>query len=350
MAFIPEAVRYGDLISGMETAGLKHLNSGKTGELFRISDLHLLMVRTDRVSIFDFVLGNLIKDKGAVLTAMTVLWLEKVLKDLLRTTGGHHMVAFGAEIDNYLPTALQGITDLQRRALVIKLAETPDFEAIVRGYLTGSALKPYGKDRIVCGHELPPGLHDGSMLENPIFTPSTKATTGHDEHVDWRIIEEKYGKGPAETSIAIFEAARDYALSCGVIIADTKFELSQLANGLWMVIDEILTPDSSRFWLETDWLVDQNQDPPKSPTGFDKQFVREFGKSVPTPFQDAIGNPIKGIHKLNPTVEVNAMFVGNVAIPENVKKRTTNLYRKGFRLLAGTDLEAFQGDFMGINA
>lgn len=328
MAFIPEQVRATALIQRLTTAGLRHLNSGKTGELFLLPCGDLLIVKTDRVSIFDFVLRKFVPRKGEVLTRTMVEWITR---GILPTNdyAGHHLLAYGEDINQRLPSELWSDTDLQSRSIVAKRMSTPNIECIARGHLTGTGLKAYLQSGIVCGHQLPPGLHDGSKLPRAIFTPTTKASAGHDEHIDFKSVRISHGMIPENVTLALYNAARAYAEERNIIIADTKFELGP--NG--ELIDEVLTPDSSRFWLRADWEAAQEKIPPKSPGGFDKQVVREWGKTVTTPFFGKDSAPIVGIGNLDPTDANHVTFVSGIDIPEEVLEKTSGLYLQCLEML-----------------
>lgn len=333
MAYIPETVRATGRIKQLVAAGLTHLNSGKTGELFALEHPdRLLMYKTDRISIFDFVLPALVWGKGSVLTAMTILWLERVFSNFR-----HHLIGYGAGIDVDLPAELCDHPVLQQRALVIRRMATPDIECIVRGYLAGTGLKAYQETQVVCGHHLPAGLHDGSQLPQPIFTPSTKALVGHDEHIDYGTVRATHGMVPELVSLAVYRQAQEYGLTRGIIIADTKLELGQSGE----IIDEVLTPDSSRFWLRETWEAAQASNPPSSPGGFDKEFVRRWGKTVPTPFTDGRGQPIVGIHRLKPENPEHVAFVSGLTVPRDVLEATSELYHSCLVRLFGETLESF---------
>lgn len=333
MAYIPETVRATALIKQLVDAGLTHLNSGKTGELFALERPdRLLMWKSDRISIFDFVLPALVRDKGSILTAMTILWLEKVFRNFQ-----DHLIRYGTGIDVDLPVQLCNRPSIRQRAIVIKRMATPDIECIVRGYLAGTGLKAYQETQLVCGHHLPAGLHDGSPLPQAIFTPSTKAQVGHDEHIDYRSVRDTHGMVPELISLAVYRQAQEYGLTRGIIIADTKLELGQSGE----IIDEVLTPDSSRFWLREEWEAAQANDPPSSPGGFDKEFVRRWGKTIPTPFTDGRGLPIVGIHKLKPENPDHVAFVSGLTVPPDVLEATSDLYRECLKRLFGETLESF---------
>lgn len=333
MAYIPETVRATARIEQLVAAGLTHLNSGKTGELFAPHNPNqLLMYKTDRISIFDFVLADPVQDKGSILTAMTILWLTQVLGDFQ-----HHLIDYGAGIDRHLPEDLYNNPNLQQRALVIKRMATPDIECIVRGYLAGTGLKAYQESQSVCGHPLPPKLHDGSQLPQPIFTPSTKAQVGHDEHVDYQDIRGTHGMVPELVSLAVYRRAQAYARQRGIIIADTKLELGPSGE----IIDEVLTPDSSRFWLKSEWENAQTSTPPTSPGGFDKEFVRRWGKTVTTPFRDDRGQTIMGIHRLKPENAEHVAFVSGLVVPKDVLEATSELYHECLMRLFDETLQSF---------
>ncbi|MFZ1720349.1 MAG: phosphoribosylaminoimidazolesuccinocarboxamide synthase [Candidatus Moraniibacteriota bacterium] len=328
MAYIPEKVRATALIQKLTEAGLTHLNSGKTGELFLLPDGNLLIVKTDRLSIFDFVLKGLVPRKGEVLTRMPVEWLTR---GILPTDeyAGHHLLAYGEDINQHLHRKLWSDLDLQSRSIVAKRLSTPSIECIARGYLTGTGYKAYLQSGIVCGHQLPPGMHDGSKLPRAIFAPTTKAAVGHDEHVDYLSVRISHGITPENVTLALYNAASAYALKRGIIIADTKLELGP--NG--EVIDEAFTPDTSRFWPEEAWKAAQAKNPPKSPIGFDKQFIREWGDAIVTPFFDKDGAQIIGIGNLDPTDANHVLFVSGIEVPDEVLEKTSGLYQQGLSML-----------------
>lgn len=282
----PSMASYDLIINTLECGGLIHAYTGKTRETF-IDPLQpelLFILATDRISIFDIVLNSTIPDKGAVLTAMTVHWLDHVFADV-----PHHLVAYGAGIYDYLP---QGVTRLMeglgsdylaKNMIVVKHTTVLKVEAIVRGYLTGSGLRDYKKIGVVCGITLPQGLIDGSELPEPIFTPSTKADYGeHDQNIDFdgavRIIGAEEAHFVRDSALHLYTAARDRMRSAGIIIADTKFEFGVDANGDTLLIDEILTPDSSRFWPVDgrDHAMEKGDTPPS----FDKEPIRIAGKQA----------------------------------------------------------------------
>ncbi|NTW15622.1 MAG: hypothetical protein HGA38_04645 [Candidatus Moranbacteria bacterium] len=342
MKNIPSAVQSIEIIRRFSEAGLPHVGSGKTGELFenpRYPD-YLLMYRTDRVSIFDFVLPTPVPGKGSVLTAMPILWLlYGGISDVLKKFDGHHIAQFGSVVDDFLPNALHSDREIQTRTLVIRRFQKPQIESIVRGFLTGSGFDSYDRTGAVCGHNLPSGLHDGSRLPFPIYTPTTKADSGHDEHVDYLTTRKRYGIEPENLSIKLFEAASRYAETRNLLIADAKFELSGST-----LIDEFLTPDTMRIWKTSDWKAAQTKNPPKAPGGYDKQYLREWGKSVSTPFRDDSGLPIVGVHRLDPENPEHIEFVSSLLVPEKVIAKTSDLYHELPELLFGISLDTFWRD------
>lgn len=291
-----------------------------------------LVVASDRISIFDFVLNAKVEEKGAVLTAMNLFW-----RKFIGNTVAGDVVASGTKIDEYFPIDLRNNPALQQRALVVRTLDMLSCEAIVRGYLTGSGLKAYQKDGIVCGHRLPTGLQDGDALPCAIFTPSTKAEIGHDEHVTADSIGEKYGVGVERLTLTVFAIARAYAETRGIILADTKFEWGlHLENKGTVLGDEVLTPDSSRFWDAKEWRQMQKQEKRQSPTSFDKQYVREWGKTV-------------GIDKRDPALSDDVTWVRSQLVPTDILRHTTQIYRYIFWRLTRMKLEAFQQFHMGLS-
>jgi phosphoribosylaminoimidazole-succinocarboxamide synthase len=240
------------------------IHRGKVRETYAVGDRHLLLVATDRLSAFDVVFDQPIPDKGAVLTQLSAWWFEQ-LADL----GRSHFVS--ADPDR-LPAPVQA-AELAPRSMLVRRAERVDAECVVRGYLAGSGWAEYQRTRGVCGHELPAGLREADRLPEPIFTPSTKAEVGHDENISRDDLANMVGADLAlqleERSIALYLAGARRAETVGLILADTKFEFGRI-DGELAVIDEVLTPDSSRFWDAERYL------PGSSPPSFDKQFVRDF--------------------------------------------------------------------------
>ncbi|HUD48014.1 MAG TPA: phosphoribosylaminoimidazolesuccinocarboxamide synthase [Candidatus Baltobacteraceae bacterium] len=249
----------------LELPGVKKLKSGKVREVFDLGE-HLLFVASDRISAFDCVMPNGIPRKGEVLTQLSYFWFAQ--------TAGivpNHLVS---KPGDPLPAVLQGFShQLDRRSMIVKKARPLAIECVVRGYLSGSGWKDYQKTGCVCGLKLPTGLRDSSRLPEPLFTPATKAETGHDENISFDQACEITGPQIAgkarDLSLKIYSFAAEYALKRGIIIADTKFEFG-LVDGTLVLIDEVLTPDSSRFWPADKYEAGRGQ------PSFDKQFVRDY--------------------------------------------------------------------------
>jgi phosphoribosylaminoimidazole-succinocarboxamide synthase len=250
-------------ISETSFPGLKLRGRGKVRDIYDLGE-RLLIVATDRLSAFDVVLPTPIPDKGKVLTQLSLFWFDK----LAGIVPNHVVEAkdFSGELAHYADS-------LKGRAMVVRKTEPLPIECVVRGYISGSGWKDYQKTGAICGIPLSPGLHESDKLREPIFTPSTKATTGHDENISFDETVQRIGRPLAEklrdTSLAIYNRAREHAASRGIIIADTKFEFGLAGNELiW--IDEALTPDSSRFWP-----ADQNV-PGQTQPSYDKQYVMDY--------------------------------------------------------------------------
>lgn len=249
----------------LDLPGIKKLRSGKVREVFDLGDSFLL-VATDRISAFDVIMPNGIPRKGEVLTQISHFWFEK-----FSSLVPNHLLA-GA--NDPLPKNLQPFADkLSKRSMIVKKAKPLAIECIVRGYLSGSGWKEYKKSQTVCGIQLPAGLTESAELPEPIFTPSTKAEAGHDENISFeqaqKIVGVEIANQARDLSLKIYKAGRDYARQRGIIIADTKFEFG-MHDGKLILIDEVLTPDSSRFWPASEYA------PGKGQPSFDKQFVRDY--------------------------------------------------------------------------
>ena len=243
---------------------LRLVHRGKVRETYEVDDRHLLLVATDRLSAFDVVFDQPIPDKGAVLTRLSAWWFAE-LAGLGRS---HFVSADAADLPEEARTP-----DLASRSMLVRRAERVDAECVVRGYLAGSGWAEYGRTGEVCGHPLPAGLREADRLPEPIFTPSTKAEVGHDENISRDQLADLVGADLArqleERSIALYLEGARRAEAVGLILADTKFEFGWI-DGELAVIDEVLTPDSSRFWDAAQYA------PGSSPQSFDKQFVRDF--------------------------------------------------------------------------
>ena len=262
----------------LDLPGVPKIKSGKVREVFDLGD-RLLFVATDRISAFDCVMPNGIPRKGEVLTQLSHFWFGQT-----ESLVPNHLLA---KADEPLPPQLQPFAaQLAGRSMIVKKATPLTIECVVRGYLAGSGWKEYQRSQTVCGIPLPAGLQESSELPAPIFTPATKAETGHDENIPFETAAQLVGADIAERardlSLRIYNFARDYARQRGIIIADTKFEFG-LFNGELLLIDEVLTPDSSRFWPADKFQPGQAQ------PSFDKQFVRDYletltwDKSPPAP-------------------------------------------------------------------
>ena len=256
-----------DVLHTSELKSLKLLNRGKVRDIYEIDDRHLLIVTTDRLSAFDVILPTAIPGKGRMLTEISNFWFART-KNIVP----NHIAEL--TLEEVLPDAEER-AQVEGRAIVVKRLKPLPVEAIVRGYIVGSGWKDYQKSGQVCGIDLPEGLNLADKLEQPLYTPSTKAAVGdHDENVDYAhtvaLLGESLAAQVRDMSLKIYSEARDYAAGRGIIIADTKFEFGIDDDGVLHLIDEALTPDSSRFWP-----MDQYQ-PGANPPSFDKQFVRDW--------------------------------------------------------------------------
>lgn len=279
---------------------LKKIYSGKVRDLYEIDDKRMLMVATDRLSAFDVILEQPIPDKGKILTAISNFWFDK----LAHVVPNHFT---GDRVEDVVPAAELPL--VEGRAVVAKRLKPVAVEAIVRGYIVGSGWKEYQKSGTVCGIALPAGLKEAAKLPEPIFTPSTKAAVGdHDENISFAQCEAIIGAELAaqvrDTSIALYVAAVEYAATRGIIIADTKFEFGLDENGTLTLMDEVLTPDSSRFWPADSYAEGTN------PPSFDKQFVRNWLEST-------------GWNKEPPAP----------AVPADVAQKTADKYREALTRL-----------------
>lgn len=283
---------------------VKQVGRGKVRDIFEVGG-HLLIVATDRLSAFDVVLPDPIPDKGKVLTQLSRFWFER-----FRDVVPNHVVA--TRVADYPEVLKPHAAQLERRSMLVRKAQPLPVECVVRGYLAGSGWNDYQRSGAVCGIKLPAGMKQAEKLPAPLFTPSTKATVGHDENITQEQAEALVGADVAreirEVSLAIYQRAAEYALQRGIIIADTKFEFGAY-DGKVMWIDEALTPDSSRFWAAGEYQVGI------SPPSFDKQFVRDYLLSI-------------SWDKTPPAPR----------LPEEVIKGTTERYREAYRLITGTAL------------
>jgi len=277
---------------------------GKVRDLYSLNG-HLLFVATDRISAFDYVLATGIPEKGRVLTQLSLFWF-----DFLKDTVSNHLVT--ANVDEY-PQALRPyLEQLRGRSMLVNKAQMVDIECVVRGYLSGSGWKEYQQTGKVCGIQLPKGLRESDKLPEPIFTPATKALSGHDENISFAEMVKRTGHELAEKlrdlSLEVYKKAANYAASRGIIIADTKFEFGHTLQGL-VLADEVLTPDSSRFWPADKYLPGSAQE------SFDKQFVRDYLESIKW-------------NKQPPAP----------SLPEDVARKTSEKYIQAYTILAGREL------------
>ena len=288
---------------------------GKVRDVYAVGEDRLLLVATDRISAFDVVLPQPIPDKGAVLTQLTAWWLAR-MQDI---TPNHLISADPAEIARQVPE-LAGASGWERRSMLVHRTKVVPIECVVRGYLSGSAWSEYRKHGTLAGEPLPQGLQESARLDPPIFSPATKAETGHDENITFSRMQQAVGSELAEElrrrSLAVYQRGRELAERAGIILADTKFEFGHRPDGTLIIIDEVLTPDSSRFWPRDAYAVGRGQ------PSLDKQPVRDY---LETLVQDGRWN------KEPPAPEL---------APEVVD--TTSLrYRDAFRRLTGYDLDTF---------
>lgn len=246
------------------------LRRGKVREVYEVDAATLLLVASDRVSAFDVVMHEPVPHKGAVLTQLSAFWFGK----LAGVVPHHCLTADAGDIVRRVPALAPHRAELAGRAMLARRAAPVPFECVVRGYLSGSAWAEYRQSQTLAGEPLAPGLAESARLDPPIFSPATKAEQGHDENVTFAHVERALGHALAarlrDASLALYEAGRSYAAGRGIIIADTKFEFGTAADGTLMVIDEILTPDSSRFWPADRYA------PGRSQPSFDKQPLRDY--------------------------------------------------------------------------
>ncbi len=286
------------------------IHQGKVRDIYDIDANTMLLVSTDRLSAFDVILPTGIANKGAMLTQMANFWFEKLKNVVPNHLTGINPYSVVTTTEERHQLGEGGLS----RAVVVKKLKPLPLEAIVRGYLVGSGWKEYKAQGTVCGIQLPAGLKEASKLPEPIFTPSSKAGVGeHDENISIAQVEALIGKDMAvevaKAAIALYKQAAEYALTRGIIIADTKFEFGLDADGVLHVMDEVLTPDSSRFWPAASYVVGKN------PPSFDKQYVRDWLESI-------------GWNKTPPAP----------LLPDDVAKKTSEKYMEAFEILTGHQL------------
>jgi phosphoribosylaminoimidazole-succinocarboxamide synthase len=286
--------------------GLPLIHRGKVRDVYQVNEDQLLLVATDRLSAFDSVLPTPIEHKGRVLTALSAFWFEK-LKDIVP----NHMIT--AEFDK-MPDVIRKNELLRGRSMLVKKAQVFPVECVVRGYLEGSGWKDYKANRAICALDLPKGLKHCDKLHKPIFTPSNKAAVGHDDNISQLEFVKIVGHDTAlelkSLSKSLYNEASEYAATKGIIIADTKFEFGQDKKGNILLVDEALTPDSSRFWAADSY------EPGHAQASFDKQFVREYLESI-------------GWDKQPPAPP----------LPDEVAKATSRRYIKAYKLITGRELD-----------
>ncbi|MFA7286226.1 MAG: phosphoribosylaminoimidazolesuccinocarboxamide synthase [Patescibacteria group bacterium] len=309
--------------------GLKLVSRGKTRDVYDIGRGFLLIVVTDAISIFDIILNAMVPGKGTILNVMTVFWMRLLEAELETKT---HLVAVGSQVDSLLPEPLRGDVELQSRAVVVRRVDMDPIEYIARGNLTGTGLEAYQTTRAVCGQRLPAGLQDGDELPFPLFTPTTKAEAGHDEHINAVTVTGGHPMAALST-LGIYGFARAYAASRGIVIADTKFEFGRDDDGRVVLADEVLTPDSSRYWAYSAWQVSQRQMVRTSPASFDKQLVRNWGSRV----------GVKG-----PLTAEHIARVHGIKVPQRILKATAQAYRYIFWRLTEQRVEGYLNDYMKV--
>ena len=287
-----------------DLAGVERYGRGKVRDVYRAGD-RLLIVATDRISAFDYILPTGIPDKGRVLTQLSIFWFD-FLKDLTPT---HFLTA---DVNAYPDPLPQFRDQLEGRSMLVKRANMVEIECVARGYISGSGWKEYRESGTVCGIQLPTGLKESDKLPEPIFTPATKAQTGHDENVSFEhicsLIGEALARRLRDLTLEIYTRAARYAETKGIIIADTKFEFGFVGSEL-VLGDEVLTPDSSRFWLAESYR------PGGAQFSYDKQFVRDYLESIRWNKQ--------------PPAPV---------LPNDVAVKTSEKYRQAYRVLTGREL------------
>jgi len=295
------------VLKSLSTVKLKEFKLFKKGKVRDVYDLddRLLVISTDRISCFDVILPTCIPNKGAILTQLSVFWFE-FTKDIIP----NHLIT--TNVDDF-PEELKKYEDvLKGRSMLVKKAEPFLFECVVRGYLSGSGWKEYAENQTVCGINLPKGLKESDKLPEPIFTPATKAEEGHDINVSQEYMKKEIGKDITEQlkeiSIALYNKAAHYAEELGIIIADTKFEFGKINDEITL-IDEVFTPDSSRFWPKGKY------EPGKAQPSFDKQFVRDYLETLDW-------------DKTPPAPE----------LPKEIIDKTTDKYLQALKIITGRDL------------
>lgn len=350
MTKVPENLKDSKLSQYLIANGYSRIHQGKVRDTYAIpgNSKKLLVVATDRISIFDFVLNASVPQKGEVLTALTHFWMMNELSEF-----ENHLVV--SEYSDFFNAAFDLREELMPelevgRCLIVKNMKDKlyPFEMIFHHHIGGSVFKKYQETGIAGGHELPKGLPKWSKLETPIFTPSTKEEVGHDINIDANYFLEKMNeqgfeeeaRGVVETITKIYKKAYAFAEEKGILIIDTKLEVAGPT-----IVDEILTPDSSRFTLKKDWEKAMKEG--RDPQFLDKQPVRDWGSTIETPFYKN-GNQIIGIGNLDPENSAHVWFVQNLVVPEKVIKDTTKRYLNLFEMITGIRLNEYQEIEMGV--
>ena len=352
MAHIPEHLKNAGLPEFLFTESIQRVSSGKVRDTFLYMVGALLMFASNRISIFDFVLSSLVNKKGEVLTALTHFWICWLSENVPGFK--HHLIcsastpkfnaAYDIRNDEYIDLPVE-------RCLLVKdlTEKLYPFEMIFRHHIGGSVFKKYQETSVVGGQILPAGLPKWAKLSKPLFTPSTKEAVGHDINVDAQYFyQEMEKKGLGEEAFQAvnmlsnaYSKAYAYAEERGILILDTKFEVAGPR-----LVDEILTPDSSRFTLKEDW--EKTMVSGGDQYFYDKQLVRDWGSKVPTPFEDEKGKIIIGINKLDPKNVEHILFVDKLEVPMEILEETTRRYLKIFQLLTGQTLADYQQNEMGV--
>ncbi len=292
----------------MPLEGLKHLRSGKVREIYEADDRHLLLVASDRVSTYDCVHPTPIPDKGRVLTGVSAFWFDQT-RDIV----ANHLVS--TRVADMPPEARAHADELRGRTMLARKVDIIPFECVARGYLSGSGWKEYQADRTVCGIALPEGLVEAAELPEPIFTPATKAESGHDENVTYEFMAGELGESLAsrlrDLALQLYTRGREVARGRGIILADTKFEFG-IMDGEVVLADEVMTPDSSRYWPADQWR------PGSNPPSYDKQFVRDYASST-------------GWDKTDPAPE----------LPDDIVARTRAKYVEAYERITGQSFDVW---------
>ncbi|MBI4050783.1 MAG: phosphoribosylaminoimidazolesuccinocarboxamide synthase [Candidatus Doudnabacteria bacterium] len=343
-AVLPKKVAELEVSRRLLTKGLSRISQGKVRDIFRVVSDKLLMVATDRISIFDFVLPATVPKKGEVLNALTHFWITGPLSQFvshfvfqMTTSSNANAITDWKFVDQDV------YPELVKRGMLVHRCQIPPWEIVFRLHLGGSVYKEYLETGKVAGVRLKVGIPKWAKLRRPLFTPATKAESGHDENISQQKFRQGYkdwsptGDDPQlviDFFRSAYNTAYDYACSHGILILDTKFE------GNALLADEVLTPDSSRFTTSKDWEAAMKEK--RDPIFYDKEFVRQWGRAVETRFG------VTGINKLNPGNPEHVAFVHGLQVPNDVILATTQRYLEIFRILTGEELGNYQKRAMGV--